>query len=53
MPPRMKRGNEERPERVPTPEHRGRVKVDEAAWESNERLRGTAEGLADERGPQE
>lgn len=37
MPPRMKRGNAERPERVPTKGHEGRVPVDDDTWRENER----------------
>lgn len=53
MPPRMKLGNEARPERVPTEGHEGSVPVDDATWRSNDQRVDTAEKLAADEAPTE
>lgn len=48
MPPRMKRGNEARPERVPTEGHEGTVPVPEKQWEEHGARKDHADELAEE-----
>lgn len=52
-PDRAKLGNPDRPQRVPPAGHEGAVRVDEKQWEAHNRRRDTAQGHADEQGPQE